>query len=511
MADIKAKVSDEGGLVNNIETIKALLGIKDKQTPDLFDSVANTQQKVINDFKDSIPATKSLKDAYGNKITGTGTDDKIKSFTSYGFENDTINWPLWLALYNDSWVFRRAIDKPAQDMVRSGINLNLDNNNVDEVLDIVKRQRKSLIELIQWGRLFGGSVAVVMFDNMNDEDYVKPIDIVKLRKAKIMSLYVTDRWYGCAPSDKTVEDMDNTVDYGKPYSYEITFADGHNVTVHHDFILRFEGRTAPRLLKNGSLMGWGYAEGCHIINELARDDQLKASITSLINKSLIEVIKMPGMRGIFLGSDKENEQQIQKRLEMVNWARNYNSLTFLDKDDEYQEHGFGGLGGLSDLLEQNMTLISAALEMTGVLYGPLEKGFGSDADALERYDETINNLNENYFRSVIQKLLNIIYKWKGIKEQVSFDFGSLIKGKQDKDRVEGMKDFQQLLSGMLNDGVLTPKQYAMAMKNYAEKGIINLGITEKDIDELDDNIKEEMEDIKLGNDNQEDFGGVKTK
>ena len=503
--------SDVGGLAKNIELLKTMLGFKDKAVPDLLDSVEQTKESIIKDFKESTPAKATLNDAYGNKITGTGTDDKIQSFSTYGFESISWNWPLWMALYNDSWVFRRAIDKPAQDMVRSGINLSLDNQKIDEVLSLVKKQRKNLIELIQWGRLFGGSVAIMMFDNLEDEDYAKPIDIAKLRQAKTMSMYVTDRWYGCVPSEKTVDDMGNTVDYGKPYSYKIMFADGHTITVHHDYVLRYEGRIAPKLLKNGVLQGWGYAEGCHIINELARDDQLKASITSLINKSLIEVIKMPGMRGIFLGADKDNEQQITKRLEMVNWARNYNSLTFLDKDDEYQEHGFGGLGGLSDLLEKNMWLISAALEMQGVLYGDLKQGFSNDTEALERYDETINNLNENYFRPCMHKLLSVIYRWKSIDEQVSFEFGSLIKGKQDKDRIEGIKAFQQLLSGMLQDGVLTLKQYAVAMKNYAEKGIIDLGMTDEDVDKLDDKIAEEMEDIDLGNDSQEDFGGVKTR
>ena len=505
------KDSNANGFAKTIEMLKMMLGFKDKTVPDLLDSVEQTKESIIKDIKDSTPARATLNDAYGNKITGTGTDDKIQSFSTYGFESISWNWPLWMALYNDSWVFRRAIDKPAQDMVRSGINLSLDNQKIDEVLSLVKKQRKNLIELIQWGRLFGGSVAIMMFDNLDDEDYAKPIDIAKLKKAKTMSMYITDRWYGCVPSEKTVDDMSNSVDYGKPYSYKIMFADGHTLTVHHDYILRYEGRIAPKLLKNGVLQGWGYAEGCHIINELARDDQLKASITSLINKSLIEVIKMPGMRGIFLGADKDNEQQITKRLEMVNWARNYNSLTFLDKDDEYQEHGFGGLSGLSDLLEKNMWLISAALEMQGVLYGDLKQGFSNDTEALERYDETINNLNENYFRPCMQKLLSVIYRWKSIDEQVSFEFGSLIKGKQDKDRIEGIKDFQQLLSGMLQDGVLTLKQYAVAMKNYAEKGIIDLGMTDEDVDKLDDKIAEEMEDIDLGNDSQEDFGGVKTR
>lgn len=498
-----------GAKIADIETLKLLIGAKDSQASDLLDSVEKTKSKIIDSAKASEPLKRSLSDSYGNKITSIGKDDKIESFSTYGFDNDSMNWPLWLALYNDSWVFRRAIDKPAQDMVRSGINVSMDSEKMTEVIDEVKAQRKNLIELIQWGRLFGGSIAVMMFDSMKDEDYGKQIDISKLRKARIMTMYVTDRWYGCSPSDKTVDNMCDD-DYGKPYSYDVTFADGHAVRVHHSFILRFEGRTAPKLLKNGALQGWGYAEGCHIINELARDDQLKASITSLINKSLIEVIKMPGMRGIFLGADSENEAQIQKRLEMVNWARNYNSLTFLDKDDEYQEHGFGGLAGLSDLLEKNMWLISAALEMQGVLYGDLKQGFSNDTEALERYDETISNLNESYFRGCMKKLLKTICMWKGISEVPAFEFGSLIRGKQDKDRIEGMKDFQQLLSSMLGDGVISAKQYAIAMRNYAEKGVIDLGMTDEDIDSLDDKIDEEMEGIDLGSSKAE-FNEVATK
>lgn len=508
MNDSQSKKSS--GIINTVEGLQMILGFKDSPVKDLADSITETKDKITEFANDSSVIKTSMKDSYGNSLTGTGTDDKIKSFTSYGFSNDTVNWPLWLALYNDSWVFRRAIDKPSQDMIRAGVTLELDNNNSDEVLREVKKQRKSLIELIQWGRLYGGSVAIVMFDNMKDEDYAKPLDINKLKQAKIMNLYVTDRWYGCNQSQKTVSKMED-LDYGKPYSYEIIFADNHSLTVHHDFVLRFEGRTAPRLLKNGILQGWGYAEGAHILNELARDDQLKASITSLINKSLIEVIKMPGMRGIFLGADNENEQQIQKRLEMVNWARNYNSLTFLDKDDEYQEHGFSGLGGLSDLLEKNMWLISAALEMQGVLYGDLKSGFSNDSEALERYDETINNLNENYFRPCMHKLLSIIYKWKGINEKVSFEFGSIIKKQQNKEKMESINSFQDILSKTLNDGVITLKQYAIALKNYAEKGIIDLGLTDEDIEKLDDKMEEEMEDINLDTHEESLFNKVKTK
>ena len=153
-----------------------------------------------------------------------------------------------------------------------------------------------------------------------------------------------------------------------------------------------------------------------------------------------------------------------------------------------------------------MWLISAALEMQGVLYGDLKSGFSNDENALERYDETINNLNENYFRPCIHKLLSIIFKKHNITDDVSFEFGTLVKKQQDKDKMESIASFQQLLSTMLSDGVITLKQYAIAIKNYAEKGIIDLGLSDEDIEKLDDKMDEEMENIDL--DNEEDvFNG----
>lgn len=257
--------------------------------------------------------TIAVRDAYGNSLSSVGTDDKVKSFSTYGFDNSTLNWPLWLALYNDSWVFRRAIDKPAQDEVGAGFTLH-GSDDYSPVYKAYSQYQSDMIQLLSWGALFGGSVAVMLFDGIPDEDLKKPLhrkDIV----GRKMRLYVTDRWYGVQGSIDTVTNMKDP-DFGKPKYYDISFSDGGLHTIHHSRVLRYEHRWAPRLIKCGQLQGWGYAEGSHIINELSRDDQLKASITSLINKSLIEVVKMAGMRGVFMGADKGNEEQLTKRLEI---------------------------------------------------------------------------------------------------------------------------------------------------------------------------------------------------
>ena len=234
------------------------------------------------------------------------------------------------------------------------------------------------------------------------------------------------------------------------------------------------------------LQGWGYAEGAHIVNELARDEKLKSSIQSLINKSLIEVIKMDGMRGIFMGADKENQEQLKKRLEMVNWGRDFNSLTFLDTNDEYQMNSFSGLAGLADILQQNMWMIAAALEMQGVLFGDLKGGFSQDSLALERYDETINNRCESYVRPVYEKFLRIVYNMLGIHEKVEFTFNSLLSREQTEKQVEDLKSFVDLCKGLLDDGIITAEQYAKAIVNYTKNGTVDFALDDEAIKNLRD-------------------------
>lgn len=457
-----------------------------------MENLDSTKQRVI----DSASKSTVVNDSYGNSLTATGTQDKVQSFTNYGLSNDTLNWPLWMALYNDSWVFRRAIDKPACDEVRCGITIKSD-VDVEPVYAALNKFSFDLIQLLQWGALFGGSIGVIMMDNMKDEDYANPLSPSKLKEAKSLRMYVVDRWYGVAcDMFDTVTDM-NSIDFGKPKFYNVTFPDGKQLKVHHDFVLRYEHRTAPKLIKNGQLQGWGYAEGAHILNELSRDDELKSAITSLINKSLIEVIKMSGMRGVFMGADKNNEDQLRKRLEMVNWGRNFNSLTFLDKDDDYEMNTFGGVSGLADLLETNMWLISAAIEMPGILFGELKGGLAAESEALERYDETILNRCENYYRPVLTKLISLLYKKFGIDEAVEFSFNSLLLKKHDREKMEGLKYYQELLSALLQDGVITTKQYAQSIMNYTQNNTIDLSFTEEELKELENRTEEEMENIDL--------------
>lgn len=461
------------------EFVSAALGdVKKFRSLSMDETLENGVNKMIGLGTESKP----IQDHYRNTLTATGTADKVESFSQYGFNNDTLNWPLWLALYNDSWVFRRAIDKPAQDEVNCGFSL-FGDDDYTRVYKAFGRYKSDMIRLLMWGALFGGSVAVMMFDTITDEEMAKPIKLAKIKGAR-MKLYVTDRWYGVSTvGSETVSDM-RDIDFGKPTMYSVSFPDGKSLQVHHSYVLRYEHRTAPQLVKQGQLQGWGYAEGAHILNELSRDDQLKSSITSLVNKSLIEVIKMSGMRGVFMGADKGNEEQLRKRLEMVNWGRSYNSLTFLDKDDEYDQREFQGLTGLAQLLETNMWLIGAALEMQGILYGDLKGGLSQESDAMERYAITIENRCNTYYRPVLHKFLMVLFAIYGVQGSVDFEFNSLVANKINNDKMDSIDKFNRLLSTLIDNGIISKYQAAVSIQNMLSKEVVDIQFTKENLNRL---------------------------
>lgn len=473
------------GIAKSIELLKAMY-MEQKPKSSLYDGVKDKQDELLTLAQGS-PAMKQGKkktkvvDSYRNLVEASGMDDMVQSFTNYGFSNNTLNWALWMTLYNDSWVFRRAIDKPAQDEVNAGFTLHGD-NDYSNIYKTYNKYKFDMIQLLQWGALFGGAIGVMMFDGLTDEELGEPLQPEKI-KGKRMRIYVVDRWYGVAPSNETVTNM-RDIDFGQPVYYDVWFANGHCVRVHHAYVLRYEHRTAPKLLKVGQLQGWGYAEGSHIINELARDDQIKSSITSLISKSLIEIVKMSGMRGVFMGADVDNEEQLRKRLEMVNWARTYNSLTLLDKDDEYDQRQIN-MSGLSEILEKNMWLVAAALEMQGVLFGDLKGGLSQESDAFERYSGTIKNRCDSYYRPVLQKLLEILFIREGIEdESPDFEFNEIAQTKKNLEKMEAIDKFNATLTSLAQLGAIDKYGVAVSMQTFINRNSMDIKFNDDMLDVL---------------------------
>ena len=175
-----------------------------------------------------------------------------------------------------------------------------------------------------------------------------------------------------------------------------------------------------------------------------------------------------------MGADKGNEEQLTKRLEMVNWARSYNSLTFLDKDDDYIQHELSNISGLSNLLETNMWLVASALEMQGVLFGDLKGGLSQESDAFHRYAVTIENRCDSYFRPVLQKLLTVLFLMNNVDGLPDFDFRPLDQNDAIKEKVDAISSISNMLDSLIQQGIISKYQAALTLKEYCNNGTLNI-------------------------------------
>ena len=396
---------------------------------------------------------KRITDAYNNPLTLSGQSNPLEQMSGLNYNNITLNWWLSIAMYDNSGIFKIAVDTLSQDLVKSGITPNVENVLVKKYIQTTyNRLKPDLISGMKNAQLFGGAVGIIMFDTI--QDYSKKPDINLIRKAKKVTIRVFDRWQ-ISPSAKKVSDpMDDDFDMSEYYTITSDVS-GQLSKVHHGYVMRFVLREAPKIVKD-LLSGWGYSTLAHVYSELMKDQQLKYSIVSLINKSLLEVVQMSGMKGLFSAlADPESQQEIEARLEMVNRYRNNNSLIFLDKEDQYSQFSFGGLSGLADLMETNKDDLCAILEESKLLlFGDTKGGLSGNAEAeYIWYQGKISGKQEEYLRRPLSKLIKYIgYMGQLDNEEIKnldFKFNSIIPEKEES-KMERFKSFVESL-GMLKD------------------------------------------------------------
>lgn len=396
---------------------------------------------------------KRITDAYNNPLTLSGQSNPLEQMSGLNYNNITLNWWLSIAMYDNSGIFKIAVDTLSQDLVKSGITPNVENVLIKKFIQTTyNRLKPDLISGMKNAQLFGGAVGIIMFDTI--KDYSKKPDINLIRKAKKVTVRVFDRWQISPSATKVSNPMDDDFDMSEYYNITSDVS-GQLSKVHHGYVMRFVLREAPKIVKD-LLSGWGYSTLAHVYAELMKDQQLKYSIVSLINKSLLEVVQMSGMKGLFSAlADPESQQEIEARLEMVNRYRNNNSLIFLDKEDQYSQFSFGGLSGLADLMETNKDDLCAILEESKLLlFGDTKGGLSGNAEAeYIWYQGKISGKQEEYLRRPLSKLVKYIGYMGQLEDEeikdLDFKFNTIIPEKEE-DKMNRFKSFVESL-GMLKD------------------------------------------------------------
>lgn len=462
--------------------------------------------------------TAKIKDgSFNNPAMGTGYSNYMLE-SGYFMQNMiTFNRNELTAIYHGCWVFRKIVDIPARDMWSRGITINNDRDSEElkQVYGLYNKVKSDMIYATQQARIYGGAAALIMVDD-GEEDLSKPLKLKNIKKGAPINFVITDRWYGLEWSSELVDDYASP-EYGLPMYYSF-FVDGEEELIgqkiHHSRVLRFVNRRSPRIVEQ-QLQGWGISELEHVLQDLMNHENTKNSIASLLNKALMEIVKLEGMRNTMAGLSAGNPQSSQMFAAQMNALNNYrtsNKMIFMDKSDEYQKEEYS-FSGLSDILNSQKDIVAGAAEMPEVmLFGTNRAGLNGDSPIeLRLYANTILGRQDQEVRPVLDKLLPILFRICGMEvpKQLSYEFEGLL----DVSNESKQSYLQSIVSNviqLLDAGLITRKTALEEIQAAQKQTGFGLKIEQRDYDlvEEEDRLAKENPDgeFDLGEPNENGEG-----
>ncbi len=186
-------------------------------------------------------------DGYINRYTGYGTYTDSSERYEYASEPWTPDVSL-VNHYETNGLFAKIIDTPAEEAVKHGFSLALNNPDyeqyIEDTLDILDWEAKAATA-IKWARLFGGAIIVMLIDDGGELtepvnwDGIQSIDELRVYERPIAQpdfANCYDTFGNNGPHRKSK--------FGMPQYYQVSSVYG-SFTVHESRCLVFRNGTLP--------------------------------------------------------------------------------------------------------------------------------------------------------------------------------------------------------------------------------------------------------------------------
>ena len=353
------------------------------------------------------------KDGFSNYAASIGNASPL--MTSGRFERSglSMSHETLTVAYRESWVAKRIIDMPAEDMTRAWYSLAaaLPNDALDDIynLEVFHSVKQEITNALRWARLYGGSLAVICLLD-EEEELDQPLDTDFLRLGCFQGLLVLDPTDGIEPSMEVVSDLEDP-DFGLPEYYTVNVEideKPQTLRIHHSRVLRFVGRELPHneMIRQNY---WGASELEHVWDDLIQFHTASANAAQLLFQANITTLQSDDlMEKLSLGTD-ENRVQVFEALHGENLFRNNFGIQLLGAGDKMENMTYN-FAGIPEVLEKLMMNMAGAAEIPETrLFGRSPQGMNSTGEAdLQHYYDMIAQLQERMLRPALEKLLPIL-------------------------------------------------------------------------------------------------------
>ena len=387
------------------------------------------------------------------------------------------NPALLTSLYRESWIAKRIIDMPGEDMTRGWYTLPLEEKQMEELRALESRHdiRREITDGIRWARLYGGAVALMVIDG-HEGFLAEPLDPDTVMPGSFCGLLVRDR-LGVTPSPELEDDL-NDPDFGYPMYYDLQAEAGAPgdrafLRVHHSRVLRFTGRDLPRA-EEAAEQYWGASELEHIWEELQKRNATSANIAQLVFQANITTLRMGDFGEILAMGTDQQRRRVLEALEQENALRTSFGLQLLSAGDTMENHPYS-FAGLSQVYEAFMLDMAGAAGIPATrLFGRSPQGMNATGESdLKNYYELITAMQERHLRPALEKLLPVmaVSLWGEMPEAPEISFPSLMPVSPPEEAEVQAKQ-AETLACLTRAGLMTPQE---ARARLTDLGILRPG------------------------------------
>lgn len=295
-------------------------------------------------------------------------------------------------------------DIPVDDGLRGGVKIKsqqLDEDQIKELKNYMDREDDigTMGQGAKWNRLFGGAGILIIVDDQLPEE---PLDLAAIGPDTEVTFKAVDMW-------ELFDDRQDTEGYevaDTSGSDEFDTYDYYTTQVHKSRVMKLKGMVAPSFVRP-RLRGWGFS----VVETLVRsiNQYLKASDLTfeVLDEFKIDVYKIKNLVNTLLGPN--GQTQIQKRVQLANWQKNYQNAVVMDSEDDW-DHKQLSFAGLAEAQAGIRKQVAADMRMPiSKLFGASEStGMGnSDQNDMENYNSMVDSQVRTKLKFDIVRLIEI--------------------------------------------------------------------------------------------------------
>lgn len=442
---------------------------------------------------------KFRQDGYTNMLNKYGTSQD--NSTAYEYTQEMITNDMELTrLYEGNGLFAKIIDRPSQEAVKHGLDIDYGDEDiseyVDERLDDLDFEDK-FATAEKWARLYGGSIIVMLVDDGRlleeplDWDNVRSIEELRVFERAIVQPDYTSLY-----NFHFFDSMDSDKPFGEPEYYQVFSIYGY-FTVHRSRCMVFRNGRLPEQTTNAIYRYWGIPEYVKIKRALRECITSHEDGVKLLERSVQAIYKMKNLANMLSTSD--GEDKVLQRLQVIDMARGILNSIAIDTDGEDYDFKTLQMSGVKDVIDATCNMLSAVTEIPQtILFGRSPAGMNSTGDSdMENFYNMVENIQKQNMKKNARTVIDLVLRQGRLEGKIpevpkykvkfaalwSMSDTELAGIKQTEAATEYTK--AQTAQLYIDSGVIDPSEVRRSLATEGDMEIEEL-VTEDDLDLPDD-------------------------